>query len=117
VPRIPTRQEMIRSIEKWLVNEAEYNDIVQDIMDDLNIDDISEASVAGIRAIYVAHSPYQAKSKTTKINKISKEIPMNNFTATVITDKSRRLVNIHIEDEDGKFLTPPQELYEAIRQA
>jgi hypothetical protein len=65
------------------------------------------------------------------------ESSMEKFKATVIRDPARRSVNIHIEDNDGKFLTPddhqrheramgtempvfitmPEEIYDAILNA
>jgi hypothetical protein len=132
----PTRTTMVNAL-RAIVNddENEFCSDIEDSMDDMGISSLSHATLSQLKTLYNEFVRLLPDSSLNPaIN--PKEFAVEQFDATVITDKSRRLVNISIEDSNGKFLTPdlerhdrplggempvflslPQELYEAIRAA
>jgi hypothetical protein len=130
----PTRSTMVNAL-RAILDDGEYDEYgeLEEAIDDMGIISLSHATMVQVKQLYTEFVNLLPSSKPT-IN--SKEFAVERFDATIITDKSRRLVNISIEDGDGKFLTPdlerherplggempvflslPQELYEAIRAA
>jgi hypothetical protein len=128
----PGKVRMVEVLEDLIEDDA---DEIDERVSEVGCDDISDLPLFEIRRLYdrLIRNPASTVRKS-KIN--PKEFAVEQFSATVIVDKSRRLVNIHIEDADGKFLTfnderheralgaemplymaIPQELYEAIKAA